>query len=291
MLQPDIVFPETIEEAIQALQARGAVVLGGATDLIPAMQRGEVRPRLLVNLKHIAGLAGIRRVRGGTRVGAATRVADLLHSALIASHFPLLIEVAHGFASPQIRNLATIGGNLCNAAPSADFALPLLVLDARAEIHGRSGSRELDLASLFKGVNTTALRRGEILTAIHVPRMRLHTGAAYVKLGVRRSMDLALASAAAALTLAPDRKTCRQARIALGAVAPIPKRTTTAEAVLEGKRLSPDLFAQAAAKAAADSHPISDLRASAGYRRQMVRVLVTRVLREALVRARKEPSR
>jgi len=288
MVRPDIVVPETVEEAIRALLSRGAVALAGATDIIPAMQRGEIRPRILVNLKHISGLAGVSRVRGGVRVGAATRVADLLKSEAISSQFPLLVEVAEDFGSPQIRNLATIGGNLCNAAPSADFALALLVLGARAEIHGPDGRRELDLTEFFKGVNRTALRRGEILTAIHLPRPPVRTGAAYAKLGVRRAMDLALVGAAAALGLATDKRRCRQARIALGAVAPIPMRARRAEAVLEGKVVSPALIEEAGAAAAAEARPISDLRASAGYRRQMVRVLVARVLREALVRAKKE---
>ena len=136
MTLPELVEPRTIEDALAALAQPGAVPLAGATDLVPAMRRGEVKPRRLVNLKRISALVGVRRVRKGLHIGALTPVADLLTSPLIAHGCPLLAEVAADFASPQIRTLATVGGNLCNAAPSADLALPLLVLDARAEVRG-----------------------------------------------------------------------------------------------------------------------------------------------------------
>jgi CO/xanthine dehydrogenase FAD-binding subunit len=285
MSPPDLISPNTLEEALEALRARGAVALAGATDLIPAMHRGESQPRLLVNLKRIPGLAGIRRVRGGVRVGAATLVTDLIQHRAIGESFPIMVEVGRGFGSPLIRNLATIGGNLCNAAPSADFALPFLVLDARAEIRGRGGERELDLSEFFRGVNRTALARGEVLTAIFIPRPPVRTGAAHAKLGVRRAMDLPVVGAAAALSLAPDGRRCRQARIALGAVAPIPMRARKAEGLLEGRPVTAAVLKEAAAAAAAAARPVTDLRAGAEYRRDMVQVLTERVLRRALRRA------
>lgn len=290
MSPPELVEPRTLEEAIAALGQPGAVPLAGATDLIPAMRRGEVEPRRLVNLKRISALVGVRRVRKGLHIGALTPVADLLTSPLIARDCPLMVEVARDFASPQIRTLATVGGNLCNAAPSADLALPLLILDARAEVSGPNGTRLLDFAEFFRGVHKTALRRGELLTAIFLPGPPIRTGTAHTKLGIRRAMDLAFVSAAAAISLARDGRTCRRARLALGAVAPVPMRARKAEALLENQPLTPSLLDQAAAAASAEARPISDLRASAEYRREMVGVLARRVLEAALREAGKESS-
>jgi carbon-monoxide dehydrogenase medium subunit len=283
----EMLHPTTVADAVAALARRGAVALAGATDLIASIRKREIAPRVLVNLKGIAGLSGIKRQGGEVRIGALTTVSELLRSKIIQHRVPLLAEVAQGFASVQIRNLATIGGNLCNAAPSADMALPLLALDARLVIRGTGRSREIAIADFFLGVNKTALRRGEILTAIAVPKPRAHTGAAHAKLGVRQAMDLAFVGVAAALQLTPAGK-CRGARIALGAVAPTPMRARKAEAALEGAIITDEVIAQAAAAAAAQSRPISDLRASKGYRREMVEVLTRRALREAVGRARKE---
>jgi CO/xanthine dehydrogenase FAD-binding subunit len=148
MLRPDIVEPSTIKDALQALSRPGAVPLAGATDLIPALRKGEIKPRLLVNLKQLPDASGIRRTRAGIRIGALTPLADLLESKLIAKNCPLLIEVARDFGSPQIRSLATVGGNLCNAAPSAD-------LRASAEYR-----RDMT-ATLAKRVLQQALRRAK----------------------------------------------------------------------------------------------------------------------------------
>jgi len=288
MLRPDIVEPGTIKAALQALSRPGAVPLAGATDLIPAIRKGEIKPRLLVNLKQLPDASGIGRTRTGIRIGALTPVADLLESDIIAKDCPLLVEVARDFGAPQIRSLATVGGNLCNAAPSADLALPLLVLDARLQVRAARGPRELDLCDFFRGVNKTILRRGEILTAILIPRPRVRTGAAHAKLGVRQAMDLAFAAVAAALRLRADGRTCDQARIALGAVAPIPMRARKAEAILEGHPVTADLIRAAADAAAAEARPITDLRASAEYRRDMTATLARRVLQQALRRAKQK---
>jgi carbon-monoxide dehydrogenase medium subunit len=280
--------PSTLSEAVKALAGRGAVAMAGATDLIPAMRKGEIRPRVLVNLKGIAEMTGVRRTRQGTRIGALTRVADLLDDPIVAQDLPLLADVAAGFASPQIRNLATIGGNLCNAAPSADLALPLLVVDATAEVRGKGGRRKIAMSEFFRGVNRTALRPGEILTAIVVPRPRRRTGMAHAKLGVRKAMDLAFVGVAATIQISPDGKKCRRARVALGSVAPTPRRAAKAEAILEGQLVTSQLIDEAAEGAASESRPVTDLRASREYRREMTRVLTRRALREAFRRAGKE---
>lgn len=291
MAEPHMLQPSTLREAVKALAARGAVAMAGATDLIPAMRKGETRPRVLVNLKGISEMAGVKRTRQGIWIGALTRVADLLDDPIIERDLPLLKAVAADFASPQIRNLATIGGNLCNAAPSADLALPLLVFDATAEVRGKSGRREIAMSEFFRGVNRTALRRGEILTRILVPRPRLRTGAAHLKLGVRKAMDLAFVGVAAAVQVSPDGKKCRRARLALGSVAPTPRRAPKAESLLEGQAVSAKLIDEAAEAAASESRPLSDLRASKDYRREMTLVLAGRALREAFRRAAQERPR
>jgi carbon-monoxide dehydrogenase medium subunit len=252
------------------------------------MRKGEVSPKTLVDLKGVSGLIGVRSSRNGLVIGPCTRVADLEIDELVARQAPLLAEAARGFGSVQIRNLATIGGNLCTAAPSADLALPLLALDARLEIRGPQSSREVDIGDFFLGANKTALRRGEILVAVVIPRPKARTGTGHAKLGVRRAMDLAFVSAAVALQVAADGRRCRTARIALGSVAPVPLRARKAEALLEGSEGTAGLMAEAAARAAAEARPIDDLRASAEYRRQMVEVLTRRALQQAYRGARKE---
>jgi aerobic carbon-monoxide dehydrogenase medium subunit len=287
MRSMEMVEPKTVAKAVRALRAAGAVPLAGATDLIPAVRAGQMRPRVLVNLKRISGLAGVRGARGGLRIGVLTRVADLLEEEKLAAAVPLLVEAARGFGSAQIRAMATLGGNLCNAAPSADLALPLLALDARVVIQGEE-TREVDLCDFFRGPNRTVLRRGEVLTAVLIPKVGPRTGTGYEKLCGRRAMDLSLVSAAAVLQVRADGLTCAKVRLALGAVAPTPMRARKAEDFLEGKRLTPLVLREAAARAAFETRPITDLRASAEYRREMAQVLSARVLRAALAAARKE---
>lgn len=288
MRRPVMVEPHTLAEALQALRRPGAMPLAGATDIIPMFRRGERRPRLLVNLKRVPGLAGVRSVRGGVRVGALTSVADLLGSESLPA---LLLEAARGFGSPQIRTMATIGGNLCNATPSADLALSLLALDARLQIRGEDGPRGLDIGDFFRGPNRTALRRGEVLTAILIPKPGPRAGVGYAKLCGRRAMDLPLVGIAALLQMRADGATCARARIALGAVAPIPMRARKAEALLEGQRLTPELITKAAALAAREARPVTDLRASAKYRRDMVQALSARTLQQAFTEASKGARR
>jgi carbon-monoxide dehydrogenase medium subunit len=253
--------------------------------MIPAIRRGLAKPRVLVNLKRIPKLAGVRRARGGVSIGALTTIADVLASPILAEGWPVLVETAREFGSAQIRSMATIGGNLCNATPSADFPLPLLALDARVRIAGPKGERELPLSEFFIGVNNTALAAGEIVTAVVVPRAPARTGAAFVRLGVRKAMDLPIAAAAAAITLAPDGRRCTAVRIALGAVAPTPMRASAAERVIQGNAVTEESIDTAAAAAAEESRPVTDLRASAEYRREMTAVLVRRALTQAFARA------
>lgn len=288
--RPHMVEPATVRDAVVALsEHRGAMVLAGATDLIPAMRCGAIRPRVLVNLKRIPNLAGVRRGRDGVSIGALTTIADLLRSRMLAREFPILAEVASDFGSPQIRAMATVGGNLCSAIPSADLPLPLLVLDAEIAVAGPPGDRDIPLSEFFLDLGKTALGRGQLVTAIRVPRPPRRFGAACMKLTGRKAMDVAIVSAAVSLSLALDRASCRSVRVALGAVGPTPVRARRAEAVLEGRCITRELITEAAEVAAAECTPISDLRASAEYRQEMVQVMVRRAALEALWRAGGSP--
>ncbi len=284
----DMVFPTSLAQAAAALGKRGAVPLAGATDVIMAIRRGQMAPAVLVNLKSIPDLAGVRRVRSAVRIGALTKIADLLSDPIITADLPLIVEVARGFGSVQMRNLATIGGNICNAAPSADMALPLLVLDARLGVYAGGRRREIAIDEFFLGNGKCALRKGEILTSITIAKPGKRVGAAHEKLAIRQAMDLAFVAVAGLVRLSPDGRKCQSARIALGAVAPTPMRAAKAEAMLEGEAISDELISKAAAAASAESRPITDLRASKEYRKEMVEVLTRRVLQEAVSRARQE---
>jgi carbon-monoxide dehydrogenase medium subunit len=201
----------------------------------------------------------------------------------VRSAYPALAESGALVGSVQVRNLATVGGNLCNAAPSADMAPPLLALDAEAVVAGPRGQRRVPLASFFAGVRRTVLAPGELLVELVVPDPGPHSGGTYVRHTPRRELDIAVAGVAAQLTLAGG--VCRKARIALASVAPTPVRATAAEQSLEGHPVTPERIARAADLAVEAAKPISDQRGSADFRRHLVRVLTRRTLTTALARA------
>lgn len=276
--------PTSLPEALRlGAELEGARYLGGGTDLMVRIREGKQRPKALVSLGRIAELEGLS-VGETTRIGAGTRVAALLESPALAELFPALVQAAGRLGSVQIRNLATAGGNLCNASPCADLAPPLLVAEARLEVAGPAGRREVPLADFFTAPGTTRLGPGELLCAIHVPRPRSGTRACFLKHG-RVAMDIALASLAVAVEL--DGETVTQARLAAGSVAPRPVRLPRTEALLAGQRLTPELLARVKAEASAEVQPISDVRAGADFRRHMIGVLLGRAL-AALLGAQKD---
>jgi CO/xanthine dehydrogenase FAD-binding subunit len=212
----------------------------------------------------------------GVRIGAAVRLADLITSRLIAERFPVLVEGAASVAGPQIRNLATLGGNVCNASPSADTIAPLLVLDARAITRSGSGQRDIPLTEFFVGPGKTVLEPGELLEALWVPWPGPGRVASYTKLSPRKAMDLAIVGVAVSLGRVAG---ALQTRIALAAVAPTPMRAMAAEAHVDAAgTVGPSVAGEAGRLAAAAASPIGDVRGSAGYRRKMVERLVTRML-------------
>ncbi len=273
--------PKTLDEAIQLLvrHGEGAYPLAGGTDLVTKARYGHLRPRVIVNLKRIPGLNDIAPEEdGGLRLGALVTLAEIARSLLMGERYPLLAQTARKMGSVLIRNLATVGGNLCNAAPSADMAPPLIALGAEAVIVGPRGERRVRLEKFFHGPGQTELRHGELLTAIRLPPPRPRTRGVYLKHIYRQAMDIAIVGVAVLLQFDEQEAIAEDARIVLGAVAPTPLRVPEAESVLIGAPLTEDRRLEAARRAARAARPIDDTYSSAWYRREMVGVLTRRAL-------------
>jgi CO/xanthine dehydrogenase FAD-binding subunit len=285
-LLPDFEYhaPASVEEAVTLLRelGPGALPLAGGTDLLVKMKQRAVAPAHVVNLKGIPGLTGIEEEPDGIRIGALTRLRDLEHSARVAERLPLLRETVKAMASVQIRNMATIGGNVCNASPAADAAVTLITLGAEAKIAGSEGVRSITLRDFFKGPGATDLLGGEFLTSLLVPRQREGAGWAFLKLG-RTSLDLATVNVATILQL--DGGMVKECSITLGAVASTPLRITSAEELLVGRRATSEALRKAAGICCSAIVPISDVRASAEYRLSVTRALVFEALTKACERA------
>jgi len=271
--------PATLAEACRILtEIPGAVALAGGTDLMVHLRqawRGR-RPPAVVNVKRIPGLGGIEVTERVVRLGALTSLTALIEHPVIQAEYPVLPFTARAMGSPAVRNLATVGGNLCNASPAADLPPVLLALDAEAGTVGPRGERRLELEGFFRGPGQTVLERDELLAWVEFPRRRPAWAIRYERLDVRRAMDIAIAGAALSVYL--DDGQVRGARVALCAVAPTPLRVRAAEAALVEGGLTDDAIDAAAELATAAAEPISDVRASAEYRREMVGTLVRRGL-------------
>jgi len=275
----------TVAEASDILTAEeGAYVIAGGTDLVVRMRDGLIRPAVLVDIQRIPDLAAVSTGDGHLRIGATVTIAALLESVQVRRLAPLLAEAAAQMGAVQLRNLATVGGNLASAVPSADLAPPLIVLGAVARIAAAAGERTLPVEEFFVGPHRSALRRGEILTAVEVPLSGEGSGAAFAKFGRRSAQVLAVVNAAAWVRLRQG--VVEDVRIALGAVAPTPLRVRAAEDLLRGRPPDPRHLDEAATAAARETKPISDMRASADFRRHLSRVLVRRALERAVGRAR-----
>ena len=273
--------PTTLAEAISLLSQHGsnARALAGGTDLLIRMKRKQWTPRAVVSLRCVPGLRDIS-LNGELRLGAAVTLNDLIRSPIIREHYPVLAQTASKMAGVQVRNLATVGGNLCNASPAADTAPPLIALNARAVIVGKNGERVVPLDEFFIGVGKSALAPDEVLREILVPRDAALT-ASYVKIEHREAMDIAIVGVGVALKIANSKSrvsNCEDVRIVLGAVAPTPLRAKRAEEVLRGKALTEEHIREAARVAVTEAQPIDDVRGSAWYRREMVELLTRRQL-------------
>jgi CO/xanthine dehydrogenase FAD-binding subunit len=273
----------SIAETLSALQeaARPVRVLAGGTDILIQVQHSNGHDSAsLIDISDVAELAGIEAGPDGLRIGAATKLADIERSDLFTGGLDVLIEGVSEVGSLQIRHLATLGGNVCNASPSADSIPALLVLNAVAELASPAGTREVPLHEFFTGPGATVLADNEILVAIRIPPVEAAARGTYIKLKEREVLDLAFVGVAVLLTQGDNGV---DARIALGAVAPTPIRATQAEQLLaEADTLTEDVIRQAAQLAADACSPISDVRASAAYRQEMVKNLTEKALLQVL---------
>jgi carbon-monoxide dehydrogenase medium subunit len=282
--------PTTVAEAVALLadQKQRARVLAGGTDLLVQLRRGLFELDMMVDVKRIPDLTQITfdPVQGLT-IGAAVSCAVCCESPDVREYYPGLLDAASIIGGAAIQGRATLGGNLCNAAPSADIIPPLIVLDAYAIVAGPADTRTtVPVAAFCTAPGQTVLAQGEMLVAIRIPPPAPHTGAAYVRFTPRREMDIAVAGAGAWLALSEDHATITDARVALAAVAPTPLLVEAAGQDLIGQAPTEEAFAEAAQKAQDAAHPITDVRGTQSQRRHLVAVLVKRALRTAAARAR-----
>ena len=271
----------TVAEALSALEGTSGSgrLLAGGTDLLLKTRRDGGDALALVDISAVSELDGIEVTPKGIRIGSVTRLIDIEKSDALTGVFNVLAKGARLVGSPQIRNLATLGGNLCNAAPSADTAAPLLVLDAVAEVISLQGKRSVPLREFFTGPGKTVLEKTEILQSIFIPNPPDGARSVYFKQSPRKAMDLAVVGVAGLAAIGEH----RDVRISLTAVAPTPLRLTKVEERLNSAVVVDEaLLEEVAAMAAVTARPISDVRASAQYRREMVQQLVLRALKEVL---------
>lgn len=283
----DYYRPATLEEAISLLvRSDGRLkVIAGGTDLLVAQKRKKVELSAVVDITRIPALNGIGPENGDLIIGATTTHHLIATDPVLRKSFPALSEGSSKLGSRQVRNVGTIGGNICNASPSAETAPALLVYGARVRVTGADGNREVPVGEFFTGPGETVLRHDEVVTHFVLPAYRDYkVGSAYLKLSPRRAMDTAVVGVAAMVAV-NEAGICRECRIALGAVAPTPIRVPEAERIAIGTGLHPDVMREIGEVAAAAARPISDVRASAEYRRRMVAVMTVRALQLALDRA------
>ncbi len=278
--------PQSVSEAAALLKEKGegAYLLAGGTDLLVKMNHGLLKPKCVVALKHIDGLKEIvYDEESGLKIGATALLAEVADHVDIKKHYPAVAAAARETANVQIRNMGTVAGNLCNAAPSADNAPSLMAMNAEVSIMGGTGERRLPLDRFFKGPGLNVLAPGEIMTAIHVPPPGADSGVSYQHISARGKVDISAVCVGVMVRMAGNE--CREVRIFLGAVAPVPMRAVKAEALLAGRELTDALINEAGAAAMEESQPITDVRSSAEYRKKMVAVLTRRALKEARDRA------
>ncbi len=285
MKEFEYLAPKTLQQALEWLNSyRGrARILAGGTDLYLRLRKRVFGPDYVIDLKRVPGLDYITPNRGGgVQIGPTALQDEVARSEVIQQLYPALAEAASWVGSVQTRNRATVVGNLCNASPAADTAPALLSYGVQVKIASVSGERVVPLEEFFTGPGRTVLQDNELVAEIILPAPHPRTGGAFFR-RTRTAMDIAVVCGAAVLNLTNG--TCQSARISLGAVAPTPLRATRAEGVLQGQMLTDALIQEASRIASEEARPIDDVRSSAEYRREMVRVLTQRGLRQALERA------
>lgn len=281
--------PRTVEDALGLLAelGRDARVLAGGCELIPELRRRESAPRAIVSIAHIAGLDEVRLFGEELVIGALASLGAVERRLASVDDFAALFEGIDSIASVQVRNTGTLVGNLCVATPASDIATPLIVLGAEAHVASTQGTRTLPVFDLFSGAKQNSLRAGELVLEVRVRRPSPGTGSSFAKL-TRTAADCAKLNVAGAVVM--EGELCTDVRLVLGAVAATPVRAERAEGCLRGGPLEQTAIARAAAMAAEDVNPITDLRSTAEYRREATRVLVERVLSRASACAARRKS-
>jgi carbon-monoxide dehydrogenase medium subunit len=280
--------PRSLDEATRLLDEIGneASVLAGGTDLLVNMKLGKTAPKHVVSLSRIEDLRGIKREQGSFTLGACVTAAELKEQEGIKAEFNGLCQSAGSLGSPLIRNLATVGGNIVTARPAADLPPSLMAYGASIVLKKGNGERIIPLEGFFKGPGQTTIEPKEILCGVLLKDPPPYSGGGYVKLGVRKALEISLVNVAAFMALDGPNGPIKEARIVLGAVAPMPMRSPSAEATLMGERPDDALFEKAGNAAAKDAKPIDDFRGSSEYRREMVKVLTKRALKQAYEEAK-----
>ena len=279
-----LITPQTLPELLAALTETDGTILAGGTDLQPRWLKGAVdKPAIVLDAKKIDELHGIERVGDEIVVGACTLMSELETDPIIRAAAPVLAEAAARVACGQIRNRATIGGNLCNASPAADTAVPLILLDAQVEVASLTGTdvalRTVAITDFFEGPGVTSLAPGEVVTRVRFAPVPKDCFCGWKKFGTRPAMEIAVASVGVLLSF--DSSTVQRARVAYGSVAPTPLRGHAVEAALVGQSLSNEVIARAVSAARTEISPITDVRSSEDFRREIVGVLLQRMLEDA----------
>ena len=277
--------PNQVSEAISLLQKHGeeAKILAGGHSLIPAMKLRFAMPEYLIDISGIDGLEYIHEEDGQLKIGAMTRESSLEESNLIKDNYPLLLDTVKMIADPQVRNMATVGGNLAHGDPANDHPATMIALRASVVVEGPNGGREIGIDDFFTDFFTTALEDNEILTEIRIPASQPGSGGAYQKIE-RKVGDYAAAAVACQLSLEADGK-IQQIGIGLTNVGPVPIRSVGAEGNLRGKTPDDSLIQESGRLAAEECNPVDDLRGSAGYKRDLVNELTQRSIKISIERA------
>lgn len=279
----DYVRAGSLKEASELASEKGskAILMAGGTDVILLMKAKAVPADTVIDIKEISDLDSIVFSEGeGMRIGALAKLFDIQTSDIVREKMPALADAAHYVASAQIRRKGTMAGNICNASPSADTASILLAMDAKIKVYNNEIERDVPIGDFFKGVKKTCLEKGDIVTEIFVPELKKGEVSAYFKHSVRKAMDLAIVGVAVWIKMDGDR--VDDCRIAMGGVGTTPLRAYSAEKILKGSELTDDLLEKAAEAASEECSPISDVRASAEYRKDMIRVYTKRAVKKAV---------
>ena len=289
MIPPSFEYlrPKTVPEAVAMLQQHGdeAKILSGGQSLIPMMKLRLARPGVLIDINRISGLSYVKEEGGYLKIGGLTREAEMEASPLVRSKYPILFDTAHVIADPQVRNMATVGGNLAHGDPANDHPATMVTLGAQVIATGPKGERVIPIEDFFVSLFATALQHEEILTEVRIPVPAARSGGAYFKLE-RKVGDFATAAVAAQLAQ-DERGVCQKVGVGLTNVGPTPVKARKAEEFLRGKKPDESNIAQAAQLAADESTPSPDLRGPVEYKKGLVKELTKRALTRALERAGK----